>query len=122
MMRELAATSLAICFSCASRGGFPFFLLGLGLLRGVIAAQILHQRAKDKEEQNTRVGPSDNLEQSKEKNYPPTSLVACCICSVSLACWEEGLTLRSVRTEWRSRDGSRRAGDRNPGPPSRKLY
>ena len=28
------------------------------------------------EEQNTRVGPSDNLEQSKEKNYPPTSLVA----------------------------------------------
>ena len=42
----------------------------------MIAAQILHQRAKAKEEQNTRVGPSDNLEQSKEKNYPPTSLVA----------------------------------------------
>ena len=46
----------------------------------MIAAQILHQRAKDKEEQNTRVGPSDNLEQSKEKNYPPTSLVASALC------------------------------------------
>ena len=36
---------------------------------------LLYFAAIAKEEQSTRVGPTDNFEQSKEKNYPPTSLV-----------------------------------------------
>ena len=53
-----------------------------------------------------RVGPTDNFEQSKEKNYPPTSLVTLlCI----FLCVGKGSLLRSVRTEWtQGRESARR--------------
>ena len=67
---------------------------------------VLYPTAIAKEEQSTRVGPTDNFEQSKEKNYPPTSLVTSAL--YLFVCWE-GLTLRSVRTEWtQGRESARR--------------
>ena len=52
---------------------------------------VLYPTAIAKEEQSTRVGPTDYLiEQSKEKNYPPTSLVTSAL--YLFVCWE-GLTL-----------------------------
>ena len=51
---------------------------------------VLCPTAIAEEEQSTRVGPTDNFEQSKEKNYPPTSLVTSAL--YLFVCWE-GLTL-----------------------------
>ena len=60
-----------------------------------------------KEEQSTRVGPTDNFEQSKEKNHPPTSLVTS---TLYLLCVGKGSLFRSVRTEWTQGGESARRG------------
>ena len=72
---------------------------------------ILHASPSEtKKKESTRVGPTDNFEQSKEKNYPPTSLVTllCIFCVLGRA-HSCALCAPSGR-----RGESRRAGDGNP--------
>ena len=69
----------------------------------------LHQ-VKVKEEQNTRVGPTDRFEQSKEKNYPPTSLVTSALCLLLVG----RCSLCALCPPSGSRGESRRTGDGNP--------
>ena len=63
-----------------------------------------------KEEQSTRVGPTDNFEQSKEKNYPPTSLVTPALYLLLVG---RG-SLCALCAPSGRRGESRRAGDGNP--------
>ena len=64
-----------------------------------------------KEEQSTRVGPTDYLiEQSKEKNYPPTSLVTPALYLLLVG---RG-SLCALCAPSGRRGESRRAGDGNP--------
>ena len=63
-----------------------------------------------KEEQSTRVGPTDNFEQSKEKNYPPTSLVTSALYLLFVG---RG-SLCALCAPSGRRGESRRAGDGNP--------
>ena len=72
---------------------------------------ILHASPSEtKKKESTRVGPTNKFEQSKEKNYPPTSLVTllCIFCVLGRA-HSCALCAPSGR-----RGESRRAGDGNP--------
>ena len=68
---------------------------------------ILHASPSEtKKKESTRVGPTDKFEQSKEKNYPPTSLVTS---ALYILCVGKGSLLRSVCTEWtQGRESARR--------------
>ena len=72
---------------------------------------VLYPTAIAKEEQSTRVGPTDYLiEQSKEKNYPPTSLVTSALYLLFVG---RG-SLCALCAPSGRRGESRRAGDGNP--------